>query len=121
MKDRITLEIRSNKCNNCLNDCRRKLEEKITCELRNNLTPKLNYKQIPDTWYDLRKLCQDLKNENISTLDEEAIVYEIKHEDKYIYLEFYNNGKIVANLGDDVIAENRTPAQMWEIIKNLIG
>lgn len=97
MKDGITIEIKSNKCNNCSNDCKRRLEDKILCELRNNLTPKLNSKQVPETWEELKELCKGIT----------------------VGLKICKDGTIYCN--EYFLARNRTPAQMWQIINNLIG
>lgn len=53
--------------------------------------------QVPETFEELKELCKDIKGDLKLTSDGKIYCYE--------YL----------------IAENRTPAQMWNIIKNLTG
>lgn len=53
--------------------------------------------QVPETFEELKELCKDLKVDLKLTKDGEIYCYE------------------------HLIAQNRTPAQMWAIIKNLIG
>lgn len=53
--------------------------------------------QVPETFEELKELCKDIKGDLKLTSDGKIYCYE--------YL----------------IAENRTPAQMWAIIKNLVG
>lgn len=53
--------------------------------------------QVPETFEELNELCKDIEVDLKLTSDGKIYCYE--------YL----------------IAENRTPAQMWAIIKNLVG
>ena len=53
--------------------------------------------QVPETWEELKELCKNI------TID----------------LKLTKDGKIYCY--EHLIAENRTPQQMWQIIKNLIG
>ena len=50
MKKEITLVIRGDKCDHCpsFKDCHRSLREQIECELRNNLTPDIRYKEVAE-------------------------------------------------------------------------
>lgn len=121
MKEGIVIEITSNKCNNCScsNDCKRRLVDKILCELRNNLTPTLNYKQVPESWEEFVEISKKIGN--IYKEDEEHISFDI---DKCIIIFVKKGGRICLYTQDTnvySIAENKTPAQMWQIIKNLIG
>ena len=63
--------------------------------------------QVPENWEDLKELCEQ-KNA------------EILCNTIYICgLSFKEKGKIFDNEGNE-IAENRTYAQIWQIIKNLV-
>ena len=76
--------------------------------------------QVPETWEELKELCKDLeglyKNYNIEVFDDAIFVLD----SKIILLKVYDDGEI-KDSGSEVIAENRTPQQMWQIIKNLVG
>lgn len=76
--------------------------------------------QVPENFADLQELCQDLKglckNYNIEVFDDAIFVLD----SKLVLLKVYDDGEI-KDSGSEVIAENRTPQQMWNIIKNLIG
>lgn len=78
------------------------------------LIPDKQYKreQVPESFEELKTMCQDLKG---------VEVYK-----KYICLQnlvFWYDGEICSsdNRDEIIIAKNRTPSQMWQIIKNLIG
>lgn len=53
--------------------------------------------QVPETWEELKELCKNITIDLKLTKDGKIYCYEL------------------------LIAENRTPQQMWQIIKNLIG
>lgn len=65
-------------------------------------------KEVPETWEDLIDLCKDLIDVDMT---ENSIFL--------VGINFRKNGEVFDN--DSItIAENRTPAQMWQIIKNLV-
>lgn len=69
--------------------------------------------QLPETFEDLKELCEGTKEVGVFT---ECISCN--------KLLFWSNGEISSETDDGeeiVYIENRTPAQMWQIIKNLIG
>lgn len=69
--------------------------------------------QVPKTFKELKELCKGLKEEDILVTND-CIVFRD--------LNFYKSGIIcVPNSEYFSISTNRTPAQMWNIIKNLIG
>lgn len=76
--------------------------------------------QVPESFSDLQELCKDLKglckNYNIEVFDDAIFVLD----DKAVLLKVYDDGEI-KDSGSEVIAENRTLSQMWNIIKNLVG
>ena len=76
--------------------------------------------QVPENFSELKELCKDLKglykNYNVEVFDDAIFVLDAKA----VLLKVYDDGEI-KDSGSEVIAENRTPAQMWNIIKNLIG
>ena len=69
-------------------------------------------KQVPETFDELKELCKD--NDKI------GIGLEFIEYDNFTIV-FKREGKILGCGDDLIIAENRTPQQMWQIIKNLIG
>ena len=69
--------------------------------------------QVPETFDELKILCEGIKGVEVYT------GYISCHK-----LLFWDNGEISSETDDGeeiVYIENRTPAQMWNIIKNLIG
>lgn len=81
--------------------------------------------QVPETWKELRSLCIKL-----STKENMIYIFnEWKNPNKEFLkirtLRFYPDGTIRNDYEDKnnepyIIAENRTPAQMWNIIKALV-
>ena len=68
--------------------------------------------QVPETFDELKELCKD--NDKI------GIGLEFIEYDNFIIV-FKREGKILGCGDDLIIAENRTPQQMWQIIKGLIA
>lgn len=68
--------------------------------------------QVPETFEELKELCKD--NDKI------GIGLEFIEYDNFTIV-FKREGKILGCGDDLIIAQNRTPQQMWQIIKNLIG
>lgn len=76
-----------------------------------------NIEQIPETFEELQELCRKLK------IDCE--VYITLPLTNKMKLYFYDNGEIICAYLDFEyefsLAKNRTPAQMWNIVKSLVG
>ena len=86
------------------------MKERIV--ITNNVNQNKMIEQVPETWEELKELCKKLKEDILVTKD--YIVFRD--------LEFYKSGIIcVPNSEYFSISTHRTPAQMWQIIKNLIG
>lgn len=68
--------------------------------------------EVPETFDELKELCKD--NDKI------GIGLEFIEYDNFTIV-FKREGKILGCGDDLIIAENRTPQQMWNIIKSLIG
>lgn len=77
---------------------------------------KVEYKieKCPTSWEELKELCKGKKNIEV---DEDAIFVK---DAEVILLRLYDDG-IIKDSGREEIANDRTPQQMWQIIKNLIG
>lgn len=77
--------------------------------------------QVPETFEELKELCKELEGKKIITTSTGIII-----EDDYIEfhgLQFLKSGTISHETEIDkglAIRLNRTPKQMWQIIKNLI-
>ena len=74
--------------------------------------------QVPETFAELKELCKDIKE---VTITEEGhinvgLVYFTKGGEIYTYVEGVLTSSIFLPVSKD-----RTPAQMWQIIKGLIG
>lgn len=70
--------------------------------------PEYRTEQVPTNWEELKNLCNE---NNLEILAD--IIYTNA-------LSFHKNGDVKDN-ENSIVAVNRTPAQMWKIIKNLIG
>ena len=79
--------------------------EQLETKEYTKLTPIL----VPETFEELKELCKELDNVDMT---ENAIFL--------IGINFRKNGEVFDN-DSVIIAESRTPAQMWQIIKSLIG
>lgn len=77
--------------------------------------------QVPETYEELRSLCID-----VSTTGNIVYIFnDWGTNNEYLMthsLKFYPNGTICVHGDNDfVVCRNRTPAQMWQIIKGLMG
>ena len=79
--------------------------------------------QVPESYEELRSLCFE-----IGTKDNHVFVFnDWGKGNEYLMtrcLKFYPDGKICMdgeNINEFVVAENKSPKQMWQIIKSLIG
>lgn len=71
--------------------------------------------QVPETFEELKELCKDLKDVDIEEADEMDVAHIIIHNADLIYFE----DEILMIAGFKKLEIK--PAQMWAIIKNLIG
>ena len=98
MKERIVIEDFS-----CPDNCKRK-----DCEVC--FKERSKKEQVPETFEELKELCKNIKGcyigENYINLSEK-------------WLSFLNDGQIICHFY--FITNNATPAQMWQIIKGLVG
>ena len=79
---------------------------------------KAEFIKVPETWEELKELCKDIKE---VTITEEGhinvdLVYFTKDGEIYAYVEGVLTSSIFLPVSKD-----RTPQQMWQIIKSLIG
>jgi len=84
------------------------------CCFNFRFTPKFKVEQVPTNWEELKELC--IKDFRLNTSK------NINNNRRYIVccaMNFYENGFIEDSEG--IIIAQRTPQQMWQIIKNLIG
>lgn len=73
--------------------------------------------QVPESFSELKELCKKTGHYAVNILKGGLLNKE------YIFifgLSFRDNGDI-EDIENNNVAENRTPQQMWQIIKNLIG
>lgn len=75
--------------------------------------------KYPTNWEELKELC---KKENISIWEDEIKIKWHNNTSLYFY---EKDGEIICKDEDSciemIIGYDRTPAQMWQIIKSLIG
>lgn len=114
MKERFVLDLKGNKA-------RREIV-KIQEYTRNGNFDCIVFKnvnQVPETWEELKELVR----EKVYDDDRNGIKIGQCVKVEYILIDgksFMPDGEILDE-DNDVFAVNRTPAQMWQIIKNLIG
>ena len=77
---------------------------------------KAKFEKVPETWEELKELCREI---GAYLILEDSIEFQAKGCD-YGFV-FTVRGEIISNLFDRVYATGRTPQQMWQIIKSLIG
>ena len=98
-------------------------------EYVNNLNFDCEFKrkieQVPETWEELKELCRNSKipkcyfKQDLFIKTKEPLTYY-----EHICVDgvlFVDNGCIYAGYENDNVSTGRTPAQMWQVIKNLIG
>lgn len=83
------------------------------CCFNFGFTPKFKIEKCPTNWEELKELCKRLKEEDILATND-CIVFRD--------LIFYKSGIIcVPDSEYFSISQNKTPQQMWGIIKTLVG
>lgn len=79
--------------------------------------------QVPETWEELKFLCtqqynqsKDLKfgKREYNGTTKESMILDV-------FMVLCENGDVFVGEESDFLISNRTPQQMWNIIKNLIG
>ena len=117
MKEIGIFKIDKNMCSNCREDenCPQKYSNNGNCLYGEK---DLKKEHVPETWEELKKLCKGLKDVKISSRK----TIDIKCYSCWLDgLRFDCLGQIRELNGFQCIALHRTPAQMWQIIKSLIG
>lgn len=107
MKEIGTFKIDKNMCSNCREDGNCPQEYSVIGNCL-HIEKGLVIEQVSETWEELKNLCNE---NNLEVLAD--IIYTNA-------LSFHKNGDIKDN-ENSIVAVNRTPQQMWGIIKNLIG
>lgn len=120
MKEWIEIEDKEVKeiCDDCImsENCKKKnTYEQARCCFNFQFIPaNIEVEKEPTTWEDLKELCKGLKGINIFPF---FIEY---NETNHSVLCFTDAGTIVEPNSVTCFAEQRTYAQMWHIIKNLV-
>ena len=83
---------------------------------------KAKFEKVPENFEELKELCEKLDKK----LVKENNLYEtqITMETDKGYYAFYQDGTIIFKASNSInykVATNRTPSQMWQIIKGLIS
>ena len=112
MKEIGIFKIDKNICSNCRKDenCPQKYSVNGNCLYGKKDLVK---EQIPETFEELKKLCKGLKEEDILVTND-CIVFRDLNFDKSGMISVPDSGYFAISIG-------RKPAQMWAIIKNLVG
>lgn len=85
--------------------------------------------QVPETWEELKELCENLE-QKVNNLIVKFLPPKTHYDCEVIWFKqyglwVYSKGFVLfkKDIEEDMIggAKNRTPQQMWGIIKNLIG
>lgn len=79
---------------------------------------KSKVEQVPTNWAELKELCKDIKEVKITEEGYINVDFVYFTKDGLIYT--YVEGVLMSSLSLPV-SKNRTPQQMWQIIKSLIG
>lgn len=123
MKERIVnnygTEIKSI-CRGCAEGvkqkCKQTQKDHLQCALQKSELEDFEVEKYPTNWEDLKELCRENFGEItigvFAKTNKEFIVINLKT--------FCEEGEILDE-DNDVFSENRTPAQMWEMIKALTG
>lgn len=76
------------------------------------------YEEVPETWEEFKEMC---KIEDMSECDDEVKIPWHNNTRLFFY---EKDGEIICKDKDSciemIIGYDRTPAQMWQIIKNLV-
>ena len=118
MKEIISFAVPKDLCEGCIvKKCKKMLKDKTQCYL-NRKPYILVENKVPETWEELCELVDNLPTR----------AFESKHTGAdYIGLVVQKKGMFFEKKGMKIrerrllITKNRTPQQMWQIIKNLIG
>lgn len=87
------------------------MKERIV--ITNDVNQNKMREQIPETFEELKELCKDIKEVKI-----EVSWIELRNTDGIPFI-FYSKGYVGRTNDVSFVAKNRTPAQMWQIIKSL--
>lgn len=84
---------------------------------------KRKIEQVPETWRELKELCNGLKEKRDKEIWEmeikkDCICFKKKREEEIV---FTCTGCMFSNSSGDLLMDKLTPARMWNIIKNLVG
>lgn len=78
--------------------------------------------QVPESFAELKELCLELNNKikdiSVNCVYNEHILIQWYNDDN-TDIDIYKDGTIFVE--NHLVADNRTPQQMWQIIKALIG
>lgn len=113
MKDKIVIETDGKICKGC-DTCLHETRMVAICNLKNNLDIDLKKEKQPETFEELKELCENFD------LSNNKDYIKIGGESMYSNILFCNDGAIMLNT-DCCFAQNKTPQQMWQIIQGLIG
>lgn len=80
--------------------------------------PEYEVEQVPETWEELKELCRATGHYGIDIIKGDGALY--KENIFVLGLSFRLNGN-VEDMENNTIAVNRTPEQMLQIVKGLIG
>lgn len=92
---------------------------------------KAKFEKVPETWEELKELCKDIKGNKKDLGGAMWFEFGCLNNDqmylgKFLCVDIKGQvGVAEKSWGGDIsitiLAQNRTPAQMWQIIKGLIG
>lgn len=85
---------------------------------------KRKIEQVPESFDDLHELCEKINSKQFVVDCEYAARIKVTKIEFGGTITFHDNGLVVVSPDKDyeiVLTENRTPAQMWQMIKGLIG
>ena len=90
--------------------------EQLETKEYTKLTPIL----VPENWEDLKDLCKDLGDKYMTIYDDSINLSYPSINGGFNFSVYFNrNGEIDVNCS--IFSQHRTPQQMWQIIKGLVG
>ena len=116
MRKKVVVNINKDYCVGCTQTtCSGTLYDFLCCCIEDKEYTK---EQVPETFEELKELCKGLKGIEFF-YDKVACVEYININD---VIAFNENGlMLTAKHNYDILTKKRTPQQMWQIIKSLIG
>ena len=138
MKEKIVLDFGAelkNICNGCAEGvkakCKQTQKDHLQCALQMSELEEFEVEKYPKSWEELKELCKSIKGNKKDCGGAMWFEFGCLNNDKMYLGKFLcvdEKGQVGiaerswgGEISITIFAQNRTPQQMWQIIKNLIG